>query len=100
MLRRIQSAGSVRPALTLGLGCALIAFATLVQAKVQPPPLPPGSSMVRVQGGMDDNEVKREKRAHHHKGHHRKNIDRDDSEPGNGNSNGNGSGKDDKGSKK
>lgn len=95
MKKRIESARSLRPALTLGLACSLVAFATLAQAKVQPPPLPPGSSMVRVQGGMNDDEVKREKRAHHHKGHVRKDINRDDSQPGNGNGN-----KNDKGSKK
>lgn len=92
MQHRIESAGSKRPALTLGLACALVAFATLAQAKVKPPPLPPGSSMVRLQAGMNDDEIKREKRAHHHKGHFRKNLDHDDSAPGNG--------KNDKGSKK
>jgi hypothetical protein len=88
-----EQVGSKRPALTLGLACALVAFATLAQAKVQPPPLPPGSSMVRVQGGMNDDEIKREARAHHHKGHVKKDLNRDDSEPGNSNKN-------DKGSKK
>ncbi len=96
MKKRIEAPGSVRPALSLGLGCCLVALATLAQAKVQPPPLPPGSSMVRVQGGMNDDEVKREKRAHHHKGHFKKDINRDDSEPGNGKD----KDKNDKGSKK
>ncbi len=86
----------MRPAFALGLACAIAAIGTLAQAKVQPPPLPPGSSMVRVQGGMNDDEVRREKRAHHHKGHVRKDIHRDDSQPGNGN----GKDKNDKGSKK
>ena len=83
MQTRIESVlvRSLRPAFNIGLACALTAFATLAQAKVQPPPLPPGSSMVRVQGGMNDDEVKREKRAHHHKGHFKKDIDKDDSEP-------------------
>ena len=94
MQKRIELARSRRPALTLALGCALVAFSTLAQAKVQPPPLPPGSSMVRVQGGLNNDEVKRQERAHHHKGHHRKNLDHDDSLPGNGKD------KNDKGSKK
>ena len=94
MKKPIESAGSMRPALTLALACCLAAMATLAQAKVQPPPLPPGSSMVRVQGGMNEDEVKREKRAHHHKGHFKKDLTRDDSEPGNGKD------KNDKGSKK
>ena len=83
MQSRIESdlVRSLRPAFTIGIACALSALATLAQAaKVQPPPLPPGSSMVRVQGGMNDDEVKREKRAHHHKGHNRKDITKDDSE--------------------
>ncbi|MDQ6880638.1 MAG: hypothetical protein M3150_00880 [Pseudomonadota bacterium] len=46
---------------------------------VKPPPLPPGSAQVKVQGGMDDNEIKREVRAHHHKGQIRKDITKDDS---------------------
>lgn len=86
-------ARSRRPAITLCLACALAGLATLAQAgKVVPPPLPPGSSMVRVHGGMNDDEEKRQDRAHHHKGHNKKDINKDDSEPGNG--------KDDKGSKK
>ena len=82
MQSRIESdlARSLRPAFTIGIACALSALATLAQAKVQPPPLPPGSSMVRVQGGMNDDEIKREKRAHHHKGHNRKDNTKDDSE--------------------
>ena len=87
---------SLRPAFTIGIACALSALATLAQAaKVQPPPLPPGSSMVRVQGGMNDDEIKREKRAHHHKGHFRKDINKDDSED-----DGKGKGNNDKGSGK
>ncbi len=79
-----EPAGSKRPALTLGVACALVAFTTLAQAKVQPPPRPPGSSMVRLQGGMNDDEVKRQTRAHKHKALAGKNINVDDSEPGKG----------------
>lgn len=88
------SAGHLRPALSAGLACILLAAATLAQAKVVPPPLPPGSAQVRVEAGMDKDERKREDRAHHHKGHNKKDINKDDSEPGNGN------GKNDKGSNK
>lgn len=92
MQKRIEAAGSRRPPLTLALGCALVALAPLAQAKVKPPPLPPGSSMVRVQAGLNDDEVKRQQRAHHHKGHFKKDLTRDDSQPGND--------KNDKGSRK
>ena len=60
-----------------------------VHAQVKPPPLPPGSAQVQVQGGMNDNEARREVRAHHHKGHKQKDLTRDDSEGDSG-----GSGKD------
>lgn len=66
--------------LAISLACLLATAGMQAQAQaVKPPPLPPGSSMVRVQGGMDENEVKREKRAHHHKGHVKKDHTRDDS---------------------
>ena len=92
---RLESvrATPLRPVLGAGLACALLAFAALAQAgKVQPPPLPPGSAMVRVQGGMDANEEKRQERAHRHKGSFRRDFTRDDSQPGNGNGRGNGNG--------
>lgn len=76
-------AGSKRPALMLGLACGLAAFATLAQAKVTPPPLPPGSAMVKVQGGMNPDEVKREDKAHHHKGQNKRDFTLDDSDPAN-----------------
>ena len=82
------SAGHFRPALSAGLACVLLAAATLAQAKVVPPPLTPGYALVRVEPGMDKEERKREDRAHHHKGHNKKDITKDDSEPGNGNGNG------------
>jgi hypothetical protein len=74
----------VRP----GLACAalLASLAMQVQAAdVKPPPPTPGSNMVRIQGGMNPEEAKREARAHHHKGHVRKDFTRDDSRDGNGN---------------
>jgi hypothetical protein len=68
-----------------------VAAATLVatsalhaQAQVKAPPLPAGSEMAQVQGGMNPEEIKREKRAHHHKGHVKKDVTRDDSDNGNG----------------
>ncbi|RYF44162.1 MAG: hypothetical protein EOO25_00560 [Comamonadaceae bacterium] len=48
-------------------------------AAVAPPPLPPGSNLVKIEGGLDRAERKRQVRAHHHKLHHRKDMTRDDS---------------------
>jgi hypothetical protein len=48
-------------------------------AQVTPPPLPPGSNLVRPDAGLNDDERKRYVRAHHHKGHHKKDMTRDDS---------------------
>ena len=92
-------AGFLRPALGTGLACVLFAAATLAHAgNVTPPPLPAGSALVKVEPGMDKKERDREDRAHHHKGHNKKDITRDDSEDnGNGKDNGN---NDNKGSKK
>ena len=50
----------------------------LAQA-VAPPPLPPGAAQVRVEGGMNQDERKRQVRAHHHKFQHKKDYTRDDS---------------------
>jgi hypothetical protein len=87
-----KSAGSgqLRVALGAGLACVLLTAASLAQAgKVVPPPLPPGSNLVRLQGGMNDEEAKRQDRAHHHKGQNKKDVTVDDSDPANkGNGNG------------
>jgi hypothetical protein len=84
----ILQAGPARPAFAICVALAFAGFATLAQAAgaVKAPPLPPGSEMVRIQGGMNDDEVKRETRAHHHKGHVRKDFRRDDSLGGSGGS--------------
>lgn len=74
------SAGDLRLTLSAGLACVLLTAATLAQAKVVPPPLPPGSAMVRVEPGMNKEERMREDRAHHHKGHFKKDISKDDSD--------------------
>ena len=61
---------------------ALFAAASLAgaaQAQVTPPPLPPGSNLVRVEPGLNEEERKRHVRAHHHKFHHGKDPTRDDS---------------------
>jgi len=84
-----SKAGHLRPAFGIGLASVLFASAMLAQAAVTPPPLPPGSAMVKVAPGMSKEEEKREDRAHHHKGHVKKDITKDDSK-----------GKDDKGDKK
>jgi hypothetical protein len=86
-------AGHLRPALRIGLAGVLFASAMLAQAAVTPPPLPAGSAMVKVEPGMNKEEKSREDRAHHHKGHVKKDVSKDDSAPGNnGNGNGNGNG--------
>jgi hypothetical protein len=46
---------------------------------VTPPPLPPGSNLVRPEPGLNDEERKRHVRAHHHKFQHKKDFTRDDS---------------------
>ena len=82
MQARIDSvkAGHLRPAFLTGLAGVLFASTMLAHAAVTPPPLPPGSSMVRIEPGMDKEERKREDRAHHHKGHNKKDVTKDDSE--------------------
>jgi hypothetical protein len=56
-----------------------VAFAAPASAAVTPPPLPPGAAMVRLEAGMSEPERKRQIRAHHHKGHQKKDHTRDDS---------------------
>ena len=65
------------------LRTALLASACLASIAhaqtVTPPPLPPGSHMVRPEPGLNEEERKRHVRAHHHKFHHKKDVTRDDS---------------------
>jgi hypothetical protein len=64
---------------------ALLPLAAAVQAQgVKAPPLPPGSNMVRLEPGLNPDEGRRHIRAHHHKGHVKKDYTRDDG-PGRGN---------------
>ena len=56
---------------------------------VTPPPLPPGSNLVRPGAGLNEDEKKRYVRAHHHKMQVKKDYTKDDSVPGNGNGNSN-----------
>ncbi len=49
---------------------------------VVPPPLPTGSNMVRLNAGMNQDEVKRSQRAHHHNRHHKKDVTKDDTMSG------------------
>lgn len=58
---------------------AAASLAGVAQAQVTPPPLPPGSNLVRVEPGLNEEERKRHVRAHHHKFHHGKDVTRDDS---------------------
>ena len=46
---------------------------------VTPPPLPPGSNLVRPSAGLNEDEKKRYVRAHHHKMHNKKDVTQDDS---------------------
>jgi hypothetical protein len=66
------------PRLRLAL-LAAACLATFAHAQVTPPPRPPGSNLVRVEPGMNEDERKRHVRAHHHKMHHKKDYTRDDS---------------------
>jgi len=60
--------------------CAAVAWsATAALAQVTPPPLPPGSNLVRPDPGMNEPERKRAVRAHHNKFHHGRDYTRDDS---------------------
>jgi hypothetical protein len=81
------------------LAPALLAAATVQAAPVAPPPLPPGAAQTVIEPGLDPGERHRSVRAHHHKGHVKKDFTRDDSTPeprgngnGVGNANGNGNG--------
>ena len=80
--------GFFRPALAAGLACVILTATTLAQAgKVTPPPLPPGSALVKVEPGMDKEERKREDRAHSGKNQGKRDYTKDDSEKGNGKGN-------------
>jgi len=57
--------------MAIGASCA-------AQGRVAPPPLPPGSNLVRIDAGLSEPERKRQARAHHHKSHYRKDHTRDD----------------------
>lgn len=65
----------VRLAACLVAACA----ASAALAQVTPPPLPPGSNLVRPDPGMNEPERKRAVRAHHNKFHHGRDFTRDDS---------------------
>ena len=80
--KNVSKPGRKVPVLAISVACLLASIGIQASAQVKAPPLPPGSHMVRIQVGMNDDEIKREKRAHHHKGHHRKNLDHDDSVKG------------------
>lgn len=72
------------PFVRLGVLAALACSAAVSVAQtVTPPPLPPGSHLVRPEGGLNEEERKRFVRAHHHKMHHQKDLSRDDSLPEN-----------------
>ena len=57
-------------------------FGITQASTVVPPPLPTGSYMVRQNAGMNQDEVKRSQRAHHHNRHHKKDVTKDDTMTG------------------
>jgi hypothetical protein len=67
---------ALKNALVFSAGAAI--FVVAQANTVVPPPLPTGSHMVRQHAGMSPDEVDRNKRAHHHNGHHKKDVTRDD----------------------
>jgi hypothetical protein len=59
---------ATRPAVSICLAVALVTGSILARAQaVKAPPLPAGSTLVKVQPGMDDDEDKRQVRAHKNK---------------------------------
>ena len=72
---------------------ALCAAGAVQAQQVKAPPLPPGSALVKPAPGLNPEEGKRSVRAHHHKGHFKKDYTRDDSLPGNSGNAAGGNGK-------
>jgi uncharacterized protein YdaL len=74
---------------------ALLAAAAVQAQQVKAPPRPPGSQLLKAAPGMNPEEDKRSVRAHHHKGHVKKDYTKDDSVGGKGKAEerGNGHGK-------
>lgn len=68
--------GALKNTLVFSAGATI--FMVAQANMVVPPPLPTGSHMVRPHAGVNPEEVERNKRAHHHKGHHKKDFTRDD----------------------
>ena len=67
------------PIVRLATIAALSWSASMALAQsVTPPPLPPGSNLVRPSAGLNEDEKKRYVRAHHHKMHNKKDVTRDD----------------------
>jgi hypothetical protein len=63
---------------TLFIFGGAVMFSITQASTVIPPPLPTGSNMVRQHAGVNHEETGRTKRAHHHKGHFKKDYTRDD----------------------
>ncbi len=71
------------PIVRLATAAALSWSAALAVAQtVTPPPLPPGSNLVRPTAGLNEDEKKRYVRAHHHKMQNKKDYTKDDSVAG------------------
>lgn len=67
---------AVKKVLIFSAASTIFAFAQA--STVTPPPLPTGSHMVLQNAGVNPDEIKRNKRAHHHNKHHKKDVTRDD----------------------
>ena len=71
-MNKLIKSGAIQNAL---LFTAISEYCFSAQAStVVPPPLPTGSNMVRQHVGMNQDEVKRSQRAHHHNKQHKKNY--------------------------
>lgn len=71
--------------LVLSVGVLALAAGAAQAQRVKAPPLPAGSQQVRVAPGLNPDEARRSVRAHHHKGHVRKDVTKDDTLPANAN---------------
>jgi hypothetical protein len=69
MKKRTEFASGFRTGavLCVSLACLLAGSSAFAAGPVKAPPLPPGSSIVKVKAGMNPDEEKRSARAHKHK---------------------------------
>ena len=70
MNKRTEFASGFRAGavVSVALACLLAGASAFAAGSVKAPPLPPGSSTVKVKAGMNPDEEKRSARAHKHHG--------------------------------